>query len=159
MNNREIALAAAMAGSAGGGGGGGTTDYEQLTNKPQINGNQLIGNKSSADLGIVETWVGTAAEFAQQAASIPAGTPYIITDDDVAPCYFDSTTGEFYVNGVKILAVMTGAAYEALTTKSNIWYATYATPSNSRIVENTPLSKNENSEGEPETEPVDDEMR
>lgn len=34
------------------GGGGGTSDYSQLTNKPQIGGNTLIGNKSLADLGI-----------------------------------------------------------------------------------------------------------
>lgn len=35
-----------------GGGGGGTTDYEDLDNLPQINGNTLTGNKTSADLGI-----------------------------------------------------------------------------------------------------------
>ena len=34
------------------GGGGGTTDYDDLSNKPQINGNTLSGNKSLADLGI-----------------------------------------------------------------------------------------------------------
>ena len=33
-------------------GGGGTTDYEQLTNKPKVNGNTLIGNKTSAQLGL-----------------------------------------------------------------------------------------------------------
>jgi len=31
---------------------GGTTDYSGLDNKPQINGVELIGNKSLADLGI-----------------------------------------------------------------------------------------------------------
>ena len=36
-----------------GGGTGGTTDYEDLTNKPSINGVGLIGNKTSADLGLV----------------------------------------------------------------------------------------------------------
>lgn len=34
------------------GGGGGTDDYEDLENKPQINGNELIGDKSTAELGI-----------------------------------------------------------------------------------------------------------
>lgn len=33
-------------------GGGGTTDYNQLTNKPQINSVELSGNKSLSDLGI-----------------------------------------------------------------------------------------------------------
>lgn len=34
------------------GGTGGTTDYNALTNKPQINGVELSGNKTSADLNI-----------------------------------------------------------------------------------------------------------
>lgn len=36
----------------GSGGGGGTTNYNVLNNKPSINGNTLIGNKTNADLGI-----------------------------------------------------------------------------------------------------------
>lgn len=35
-----------------GGGGGGTTNYNLLTNQPQINGNTLIGDKSFDDLGM-----------------------------------------------------------------------------------------------------------
>ena len=38
---------------AGGGGGGGTTNYNGLTNKPQINGVELKNNKTLAELGIV----------------------------------------------------------------------------------------------------------
>ena len=33
-------------------GGGGTTDYNNLENKPSINGNTLSGNKTAADLGL-----------------------------------------------------------------------------------------------------------
>lgn len=40
---------------SGGGGGGGTSDYTDLTNKPQINGNTLSGNKSASDLGLMPT--------------------------------------------------------------------------------------------------------
>ena len=36
---------------SGGGGGGGTTDYTDLSNKPQINGVTLAGNKSLSDIG------------------------------------------------------------------------------------------------------------
>lgn len=32
-------------------GGGGTSDYTQLTNKPQINSVELTGNKSLSDIG------------------------------------------------------------------------------------------------------------
>lgn len=35
-----------------GGGGGGTNDYNDLTNKPQINNVTLSGNKTSSDLGL-----------------------------------------------------------------------------------------------------------
>lgn len=38
---------------AGGGGGGGTTNYNGLTNKPQINGVELKNNKTLTELGIV----------------------------------------------------------------------------------------------------------
>lgn len=36
----------------GGGGGGGTTNYNDLSNKPKINGITLYGNKTSADFNI-----------------------------------------------------------------------------------------------------------
>ena len=38
--------------NGGGGGGGGTSDYDQLSNRPQINNNTLTGNKTSSDLGL-----------------------------------------------------------------------------------------------------------
>lgn len=38
-----------------GGGSGGTSDYQELTNKPSINGVTLEGNKNSADLGLVSS--------------------------------------------------------------------------------------------------------
>lgn len=37
------------------GGGGTTTNYGDLTNKPSINGNTLIGNKTSAQIGVYGT--------------------------------------------------------------------------------------------------------
>lgn len=168
MGDQHKALIIEGLTGSSGGGGGGTTDYTDLNHKPQINGVTLTGNKSTSDIGIVEPWVGTAAEYAQQSASIPAGTPVIITDDDyTAPCHFDDTTGELYVNGVKILAVMDEDSYESLETKSNIWYATYPTPSvnanlNSQRSE-SPVTEDE-MWTEPEEEPVeepqpDDDMR
>ena len=41
-----------LGGSSGGGGGGGAKDYQALSNKPQINGHVLVGDKSSSDLEI-----------------------------------------------------------------------------------------------------------
>lgn len=47
-----------------GGGGGGTTDYNDLSNKPQINGNALTGNKTAANLGLISAPASaTAGQF------------------------------------------------------------------------------------------------
>lgn len=49
------------------GGGGGTSDYPDLTNKPQINGVTLVGNKTSSDLlisinGLADTVITNAQD-------------------------------------------------------------------------------------------------
>ena len=44
--------------SEGGSGGGGTSNYNDLTNKPSINGVMLSGNKTTSDLGITASGVG-----------------------------------------------------------------------------------------------------
>lgn len=53
----ETLLASAYGGTgsgSGGGGGTGTSNYNDLTNRPKINGITLSGNKSTSDLGIAE---------------------------------------------------------------------------------------------------------
>ena len=47
--------------SVGGGGTAGTTDYENLENKPSVNGIELSGNKTTSDLGITAESVGADA--------------------------------------------------------------------------------------------------
>ena len=54
----------------GGGGGGGTTDYTQLSNKPQINSHELSGNKTSSDLGLQDSL--TEAQLAAVNSGITA---------------------------------------------------------------------------------------
>lgn len=62
----------------GGGGGGGTSDYNDLDNKPKINGVELSGNKTTEDLHIT----GGSAELtddlttAIDVGGIEAGTEY-----------------------------------------------------------------------------------
>lgn len=43
---------------SGGGGGGGTSNYNDLSNKPQINGTTLTGNKTASQLGLVAAETG-----------------------------------------------------------------------------------------------------
>lgn len=75
LSLETLLLAKQLGGSSGGGGEGGTTNYNQLTNKPSINGVTLSGNKSLSDLGamsaedgvssetITTIWAGTQAEY------------------------------------------------------------------------------------------------
>lgn len=53
MTNLETLLLA-MLGNKGGGGEGGTTNYNELDNRPQVNGVTLTGNKNSKDLNLVD---------------------------------------------------------------------------------------------------------
>ena len=53
------------------GGGGGTSSYADLTNKPQIGGVTLSGNKSAADLSLA-TASEVAAKYTKPAGGIPA---------------------------------------------------------------------------------------
>lgn len=71
---RMMALDAAQQG-----GGSGTSNYDQLTNKPSINGVTLTGDKTTSDLGIVENvqadWDetdSTAPSYIQNKPTIPA---------------------------------------------------------------------------------------
>ena len=45
-----------------GGGGSGTKNYEELFKKPLINGKELIGNKTSKELGLISSGIGNAQE-------------------------------------------------------------------------------------------------
>lgn len=58
------------------GGGSGTTDYEDLSNKPQVNSVELVGNKSLDDLGIMpaslsKTASGSLVHITDGADNIP----------------------------------------------------------------------------------------
>jgi hypothetical protein len=52
IDQETYALAVAYAKGHGGGGGGGTNNYNELSNRPQINSTTLSGNKSAHDLGL-----------------------------------------------------------------------------------------------------------
>ena len=52
MSNISMGEVIAMIKALGGGGGGGTSNYNSLSNKPQIGGVTLEGNKALSDLGI-----------------------------------------------------------------------------------------------------------
>lgn len=65
-------------------GGGGPSDYEQLSNLPQINDVTLIGNKSSSDLGLADAAdipaAGTATPKALGTEAVGTSTKYARED-------------------------------------------------------------------------------
>jgi hypothetical protein len=86
----------------GGGGGGGTDDYNDLSNKPHINGVTLSGNKSSADLHLqgatsIVTLTTTSTELATntiynggELASVTLTLPATVPVDFIAQVEFTS---------------------------------------------------------------------
>ena len=62
------------------GGGGGTSDYNDLSNKPSINGNELSGNKTTAQLGISIPTPGTAFPAMDGTASAGSSSNYARAD-------------------------------------------------------------------------------
>lgn len=66
------------------GGGGGTSDYDALTNRPQINGVTLTGDLSSSDLGLADAAdipaAGTATPKALGTAAVGTSTKFARED-------------------------------------------------------------------------------
>ena len=79
--------------SGGGTGSGGTTDYTDLTNKPQINGHELSGNKSSKDLGLQQ-----AGDYALK-SEIPDTGKFATKEElnNITPTIGEN--GNWFING------------------------------------------------------------
>lgn len=73
--------------AASGGGGGGTTDYTKLSNKPQINGVELNGNKTADDLNLQPK--GYYASKTDIPAKLPA--PYTLTFAGAVEASYDGS--------------------------------------------------------------------
>lgn len=64
ITREEAYLAFIAENGGGGGGGGGTTNYNSLINKPKVDNNELVGNKTAAQLGLQSllNWDNTPTE-------------------------------------------------------------------------------------------------
>jgi len=79
--------------SEGGSGGGGTSNYNDLTNKPSINGVTLSGNKTTSDLGITKSDVGLG------------NVPNVSTNDQT-PTFTQASTRNNIVSGEKLSVIL-----------------------------------------------------
>jgi len=77
----------------GSGGGGGTSNYNDLTNKPSINGVTLSGNKTTSDLGIDKIAVGLG------------NVPNVSTNDQT-PTFTEASTRNNIASGEKLSVIM-----------------------------------------------------
>lgn len=94
------------------GGASGTTDYSELTNKPQINSVELSGNKTLAELGIQ-----AAGDYALS-SDIPATTSELSNDSGFITKDVNNLTNYTLSSGLS--AVATSGSYEDLTNKPDI---------------------------------------
>ncbi len=91
---RQMAMNALENGGGGGGGDSGTTNYNELENKPKINGFALVGNKSSADLGIIIP--DSTSDLTNDSGFITGTAVNALLADYVTETIFDSTIAGFY---------------------------------------------------------------
>ena len=91
--------------SEGGSGGGGTTNYNALTNKPQINSVELSGNKTAAQLGLMASDGVVANPTGQTTGTLTAlevgGTKYAVSGGSGTSDYTD-LTNKPSINGVTL---------------------------------------------------------
>lgn len=67
----------------GGIGGGGTTNYELLSNKPQINNVELVGNTTLEELGVQTLEAGENVEIVNNVISVPTASE--VDEDNTKP--------------------------------------------------------------------------
>lgn len=95
--------------NVGGGGGGGTTNYNQLENKPQINGVTLSGNVSSDQLGITPNELKAVENVPSAATNGSVFAEY--REDEVGYGWqYDSATGTAFTFDIS-LNPYTGASW------------------------------------------------
>ena len=99
---------------AGGGGGGGTTNYNALSNKPQIASTTLEGNLSLADLGIQGVLTFDNLPTEDSANPVKSGGIYTALGNKQDTLTFDNSPTENSTNPVK-----SGGIYTALAGKED----------------------------------------
>lgn len=76
------------------------TDYSKLKNKPSINGIELIGNRTSVDLGVLSYLSATTEEWNSRVGYIPENNLICIYDD--YKTVVDQEGNEQKIKGFKI---------------------------------------------------------
>ena len=91
----------AFIGGGGGGGSTGTTNYNNLTNKPSINGVTLSGNKTNTELGVY----GTGNEPPYPVTSVNGQTGAVTINTDGKVTSVNGETGDVVLNAESVGAL------------------------------------------------------
>lgn len=109
-------------GGGGGGSGEGTDNYNELQNKPKINGVSLIGDKNADDLGLVDV-----TDLAKKQDKLTAGDGINITDKTIKTTVIDdaqdaSANKTYSINKIKawVKDENAGISYKNLVDKPKI---------------------------------------
>jgi hypothetical protein len=108
---------------SGAGGGGGTTDYTDLSNKPQINGVTLSGNKTGLELGLIPETI--TRDTASITLDILANKNYEFTSNALTDITFSSCETSKQVTTIEFT---TGSSNVTFTDNSGIDWADGETP-------------------------------
>lgn len=84
-----------------------------------------------------------------------ASATQVVLGNDGRLAWMD-TNGDIYFGSTRIARVMDYDSYTALSTKENIYYLTYPTPTNGRSLSVNLQNSVESEEGEMRTEPIDE---
>lgn len=110
MLNGELTPIRRLNGDLTGGIFYGTNDYEELINKPSINGVELVGNKTTSDLGI---------DIPTELSELTNDVGFI-TSADVPTKTSDLTNDSGYITTADVSAVGLSGDYDDLTNKPTI---------------------------------------
>ena len=110
MIEKEIVICLGLAQESSGGSSGGTSNYSDLTNKPKINGNIVVGDKTGSQLGLqneLTAGEGIVIEADQQTGETTISATGVTAIDDEL-----STTSELPVQNKVITNALNGKVDE-----------------------------------------------
>ena len=132
MLNGELTPRRRLNGDLTGGVFYGTNDYEELINKPEINGVELSGDKSLSDLGII----------IPTATSDLTNDSGFITEADVPTKTSDLTNDSGFLTSSDVSAVAISGDYDDLTNKPTIPTQTSQLTNNSGFITSSDIPAN-----------------
>ena len=85
----------------------GTTNYNDLTNKPEINGHVLSGNQLSSQLGLASAAQGALADTAVQPATLASYQPLIDNSHKLDPALIATDTNNRFATDTQLNQITT----------------------------------------------------